>query len=74
MQKSTEWGVRAIDAKTLSVQLEQPLPYFLELLSMPCFYPFRMVAKCVELVPEFVPAPDFLQGVRTVTKVEVLKI
>ncbi len=38
-QEALEWGARAIDALTLSIELEEPLPYFLELLSMPCFYP-----------------------------------
>jgi oligopeptide transport system substrate-binding protein len=32
-------GVQALDDHTLAVELEQPLPYFLELLSMPSFFP-----------------------------------
>jgi oligopeptide transport system substrate-binding protein len=32
-------GVRAIDEKTLEVQLETPVPYLLKLLSLPNFYP-----------------------------------
>ncbi len=32
-------GVQALDAHTLVVELEHPLPYFLELVSMTCFFP-----------------------------------
>ena len=38
MDKS-ELGVRAIDEKTLEVTLEQPIPYFLDLLAMPFYFP-----------------------------------
>lgn len=34
-----EVGVRALDASTLEVELEKPIPYFLELLSMTSFLP-----------------------------------
>lgn len=33
-------GVQAVDDYTLLVDLEHPIPYFLELLSMPSFFPF----------------------------------
>ncbi len=36
-----ELGVKAIDEKTLEVQLEQPVPYFLKLMSFPNFYPIN---------------------------------
>ncbi len=32
-------GVRAVDAKTLEIELESPIPYFLELLAQPQFSP-----------------------------------
>ena len=32
-------GVKAIDDKTLEVQLEQPVPYFIELTTFATFYP-----------------------------------
>ena len=34
-----EVGVQALDDSTLLVELEQPLPYFLELVTMPAFFP-----------------------------------
>ncbi len=34
-----EIGVKALDARTLQVELENPLPYFLNLLAMPAFFP-----------------------------------
>ncbi len=34
-----ELGVRAVDAHTLEVELEQPLPYFLELTAFPTWFP-----------------------------------
>lgn len=35
-------GMRALDEKTLEVQLENSVPYFLELLSVPAFFPVNM--------------------------------
>jgi oligopeptide transport system substrate-binding protein len=32
-------GVKAIDAETLQVELEHPIPYFLELTALPVFFP-----------------------------------
>jgi len=32
-------GVQVVDAQTLKVELEQPTPYFLELVASPCFFP-----------------------------------
>lgn len=32
-------GLRALDDRTLRVELERPTPYFLDLCAMPCFYP-----------------------------------
>lgn len=37
--KSGEIGVKAVDDKTLVVELENPAPYFLELVSLPIFFP-----------------------------------
>ena len=37
----TELGVYAVDDQTLEVTLEGPCPYFLELLTLPIFYPVR---------------------------------
>lgn len=37
-----ELGVRAKDSSTLVVELEQPLPYFLELVSMSAFFPVHI--------------------------------
>ncbi|MGX5609051.1 peptide ABC transporter substrate-binding protein [Bacillus cereus] len=34
-------GVKAIDDKTLEVQLEKPVPYFLELVAFPTFFPLN---------------------------------
>ncbi len=41
-------GIKAIDAKTLEVQLESPVSYFYNLLYFPTFYPVNraFVAKC----------------------------
>ncbi len=35
----TDLGVHALDEHTLKISLEQPTPYLLELLSLPCFFP-----------------------------------
>ncbi|MBT2570406.1 peptide ABC transporter substrate-binding protein [Planococcus sp. ISL-110] len=35
----TELGVTAVDEKTLEVQLERPVPYFMSLMAFPTFYP-----------------------------------
>ncbi len=40
-KKLEELGVKAKDAKTLVVELEQPLPFFLKLMSFPNFYPIN---------------------------------
>jgi oligopeptide transport system substrate-binding protein len=40
-------GVQAVDSQTLKVELEQPTPYFMELLACPCFFP---VCKTVDEV------------------------
>lgn len=37
--KPEELGVKALDAQTLEVKLERPVPYFLSLLTFPPFYP-----------------------------------
>ena len=36
-----ELGVKAIDDKTLEVSLELPVPYFLQLMAFPSFYPLN---------------------------------
>ncbi len=33
-------GVKALDAKTLQVELQNPTPYFLEVASLPIYFPF----------------------------------
>jgi len=40
-------GVKSLDEQTLAVELEQPIPYFLEVVSTPSFFPVskRTVAK-----------------------------
>lgn len=45
-----EIGVRALDDLTLVVELEQPLPYFLELVAMPAFFPvpFQIASQHAE--------------------------
>ncbi len=40
---SSELGARALDEKTLQVDLERPIPYFLELLSFSVFFPVSEV-------------------------------
>ncbi len=37
----SELGVRALDEKTLEVRLEQPVPYFLSMLTLPAFFPMK---------------------------------
>ena len=37
-------GVKAIDEKTLQVELQNPTPYFLELTSLPIYFPFSQKA------------------------------
>lgn len=34
-----EVGVKAVDDRTLQVELESPIPYFVSLVSLPCLYP-----------------------------------
>ena len=49
--KKEELGVRALDEKTLQIELVRPTPYFLELLSFPIF--FSLPEKWVEQHPHF---------------------
>lgn len=49
-QHGKEWGAVALDASTLSIQLTQPIPYFLELLSMPCFFPTHPLQETDRLI------------------------
>jgi len=44
-------GVQALDEKTLTIQLEKPIPYLLELLASPSFYP--VCAKADKLNPHW---------------------
>lgn len=55
-----EVGVKAIDAKTLVVTLEKPVPYFFELLSFPIFSPVN--SKNDRKNPNWAndPGPNFL--------------
>jgi oligopeptide transport system substrate-binding protein len=48
--KSDEIGVKAIDDKTLVVELENPTPYFLELVSLPVYFP---VLESVDVDPQW---------------------
>ncbi len=45
-----EVPIRAIDEKTLSVELEYPAPYFLDIVALPCFFPLpkHLVEKDVK--------------------------
>ena len=36
-----ELGIRAIDDKTLEIVADKNMPYFVELMKLPCFYPVR---------------------------------
>ncbi|UYZ13286.1 peptide ABC transporter substrate-binding protein [Brevibacillus sp. WF146] len=49
--KLDEVGVKALDAKTLQVTLEQPTPFFLELTSFPTYYPVNK--KVAEANPKW---------------------
>lgn len=40
-QKDTDLGIKAVDDKTLEVQLSKKCPYFLSLLTFPVFYPIN---------------------------------
>jgi len=54
-------GVKAIDSHTLQVTLENPAPYFLELLSMPIFSPIcRSVCQKGDQGPEYVSNGPFI--------------
>ena len=60
-----EVGIRALDEKTLLIQLEHPAPYFLELLSNPFFSPVpKSLAKNIDWStkthPEYVCNGPFL--------------
>ena len=37
----TELGAKAVDDYTLEVELEKPVPYFLNLLAFPSYYPLN---------------------------------
>lgn len=52
-----EVGVKALDDKTLQVTATKNMPYFIDLMKMPCFYPVRQdVAE--EYGKEYASAPD----------------
>lgn len=51
-----ELKVEAIDAKTLKVELENPTPYFLELVSYPAFFPIN--AKVDRATPKWVEGKE----------------
>jgi len=40
-----EVGIKALDERTLVIELEKPTPYFLELISTPFFYPVCLAAR-----------------------------
>ena len=55
-----ELGVKALDERTLQVDLERPAPYFLELLSFPIFFPLLQSRQ--ESYSRFVDHEDSLVG------------
>jgi|GEM_PF-2712061 len=40
-ESSDDLGVRVLDSHTLEIELEQPVSHFLELLSLPIFFPYK---------------------------------
>lgn len=51
-------GVIELDEKTIQIQLQTPVPYFLELLSSPIFFPVHH--KMDEEIPEFISSGPFM--------------
>lgn len=39
LEPMSSLGIHVVDSETLRVELEQPAPYFLELVASPCFFP-----------------------------------
>lgn len=58
--KVEEVGVRAVDERTLKVDLETPLPYFVSLVSMPNFYPVN--SKAVAKGENWYATPEGMVG------------
>lgn len=54
-----ELGVKAIDDKTLEVSLELPVPYFLQLMAFPSFYPLNE-AFVTEKGADYAQSPEGL--------------
>src|SRR5690242_3813247 len=49
-------GVRALDNKTLQIDLEYPVPYFLELVAIPAFFPIN--SHVDRIVPKWADQPS----------------
>lgn len=56
----SEIGIQTPDAQTLVITLETPIPYFLEALSMPCF--FAVPTHIANANPNWVLQPDTFVG------------
>ncbi len=46
----TDLGAKAVDDYTLEVELEKPVPYFLNLVAFPSYYPLNEVCKRKRLI------------------------
>lgn len=58
----SEVGVKALDPQTLEVHLEQPTPYFLELVSFSTFFPVCKEVREAEAAPLICSGPFILKS------------